>query len=905
MLLNFLFEGQDPCRIELRGRNRTKEKEEQIVRRIYDARQLEAVYSSADTLKNLGYDVYFGVACRRPGSLSGTKADFSSSRTVWADIDCGYQEFSEQIMLPPSCVVNSGRNVHAYWYLQERIFDVNRLETMNKLVASALVPRSACWDCSHVLRVPGTLNFKNPENPLPVETIYEYPDRLYTETDFAGMSRMSRSRFIVENIWKAPEVGERSEVEFKFIGSLMDLGLSDNAIAAVMMNFPVGAKTQDPDTPSGYFVHTLQQLRQRKKNTLESITLLPQGIQQPEPEPQEVEATVEAVETADLSTEEIFEGTGAKLYKMTTKGELRTVTTFAFRNVRLIEWLEQGADGEKAPDSFSVDIVVELAPKKLWSDTILLRREDFESATKFKKALYRGAWSFFGNDVDVQKINDHLIRTWRKNRGAKVLMTRRAGRTTIVKNGHAYDFFASDTGVFDATGPRTDIEFTTTTDKEAGVAYSLSDQNEAHDVGMDRQILAALFSMNQQSTIVPFLGWWFATPFKQILRSGGYKFPILQVYGTRGAGKTSTIQLLGHLFGISMMPLPASSSDFIVISRGSQSDTVPACWTEYREYLANQGHRSKNFLERCRNNYDGTPEQRGRSDLRTVEFLTTAPFCVDGEEMFSDSALKERILPAYFNVNKLDALARKAEAFLTESKVDLPRLGTRYLLNTLQVNPIALYEKAYTFFSDSGLPPRIQHNCAIGVVGLMSLEKFCNNVLGCRLPCGDVNRSNVLLWFQGIFAELLPKGNRTDLRIDHFILQIVNAIIMQEGNLHRSSFSLPFAYHWVSSKPHLVGFALSGAHAWYVGKTPVGESPMALDTVRRQLQELTAGSDNSYVVRTSGATSITNMPSTGGKAAASMVLIDLEKARDAGLEILMPESSPITESISLRQISTT
>ena len=62
-----------------------------------------------------GFNVYVGVATRKPGATTGTKSDLQATRMLWVDIDCGTEEERDKArkllrsaLQPPSMIVNSG-----------------------------------------------------------------------------------------------------------------------------------------------------------------------------------------------------------------------------------------------------------------------------------------------------------------------------------------------------------------------------------------------------------------------------------------------------------------------------------------------------------------------------------------------------------------------------------------------------------------------------------------------------------------------------------------------------------------------------------------------------------------------------------------------------------------------------
>lgn len=146
-------------------------------------------------------DVYFG--CAKFGELNNrTHANAKYFRAIWLDIDCGptkavpdekgkikgyidqqtgleeLQKFCTTTGLPKPILVSSGNGVHAYWLLKETIAKneweaiADRLEDL--CIEHGLIVDSSVFEASRVLRIPGTFNFKDPANPLPVEVMNEH-----------------------------------------------------------------------------------------------------------------------------------------------------------------------------------------------------------------------------------------------------------------------------------------------------------------------------------------------------------------------------------------------------------------------------------------------------------------------------------------------------------------------------------------------------------------------------------------------------------------------------------------------------------------------------------------------------------------------------------------------------------
>ena len=175
-------------------------------------------------------NVFFGVA-KYKTDAGRTKDNVLALRSLWLDIDCseakaavnektgrpdGYAtqrdgalallEFRKLVGLPKPTIVSSGRGIHAYWSFDR---DVTREEW--EPVAERL--RDLCYthnfyvdpavfEVARILRVPGTLNFKdNP--PKPVEVVRPAPPVSFDEV----VQTLGVKRAATQKKWEPTELG--------------------------------------------------------------------------------------------------------------------------------------------------------------------------------------------------------------------------------------------------------------------------------------------------------------------------------------------------------------------------------------------------------------------------------------------------------------------------------------------------------------------------------------------------------------------------------------------------------------------------------------------------------------------------------------------------------------------------
>jgi hypothetical protein len=145
-----------------------------------------------DTLISEGQNTFFAVATFNTVGTRTTD-NMKLIRSLFVDLDCGedeegrkyatqaeavaaLREFVKDMRLPTPWVINSGRGIHAYWPFTEA---VNRLqwkpvaEKLKQLCAikGFKADPAVTADAVRVLRVPGSFNVKDKDNPLPVEIL--------------------------------------------------------------------------------------------------------------------------------------------------------------------------------------------------------------------------------------------------------------------------------------------------------------------------------------------------------------------------------------------------------------------------------------------------------------------------------------------------------------------------------------------------------------------------------------------------------------------------------------------------------------------------------------------------------------------------------------------------------------
>ena len=138
---------------------------------------------------HLDEDIYFGVATRK--AYDGSKNGVSRITHLWADIDwkdfprrqAEADEAIRKFPLKPSIIVSSGHGYHLYWRLREPTLASIEIEGYLKGITKALAADRAAAELARVLRVPGTFNYKDKPNIVPV-AISEITEVTYALSEF-------------------------------------------------------------------------------------------------------------------------------------------------------------------------------------------------------------------------------------------------------------------------------------------------------------------------------------------------------------------------------------------------------------------------------------------------------------------------------------------------------------------------------------------------------------------------------------------------------------------------------------------------------------------------------------------------------------------------------------------------
>lgn len=265
----------------------------------------------------------------------------------------------------------------------------------------------------------------------------------------------------------------------------------------------------------------------------------------------------------------------------------------------------------------------------------------------------------------------------------------------------------------------------------------------------DGDQIEKLFAVSTEATVGKILGWMCSAFFCQHIRVTLRQYPVLQVYGQSGAGKTTLVELFSRLHYHRKLPRMLASSGgtmFPLHVAVATSASIPTALDETKSREMTKHQRDAIFTL-LRNSYTGAAIQRGAlttdkasKGLTIVDYGTGCPIVIMGEGIEMQSAILDRcvVVP----MSKEDKIGRRnAIHDLTDDSLFFGRIGKTLALTALSKKPdeIATIVKSYKRKIERELPEdkiddasRPIFNFAVVFTGLHMLDAALRGVFGER-----------------------------------------------------------------------------------------------------------------------------------------------------------------------------
>ena len=751
-----------------------------------------------------GDNIYFGPAVRRKPEMG--KEAIKCSHVCWVDWD-----LPDPIswILPPTVTVSSGHGFHYYWRLDEWCTNMPRLENVNKVLAKS-VDADDCFDMARIMRLPGTINNKQDKPPTQCEILECVPSRVYSLRQLFLTSKVgSKTR---RRITTGDQRGyrSRSERDWAIVTDLLLAEIDHQTVKLIFQVNPCGDKFRE--VGDRYLEHTLKRAQgtAREKTTQHSPEVL-----------------------------EKDDG-----YYVVQGDQVRRVSTFKLKPKMLLN-----GEGE---DAIIADVIAD-GSTKTWEHEVF-RVSDFSSRRALKKRLNMAEWIWTGSDHDIERLQMHLVAQLQEDGMPQAIGTPVTGWYEI--DGEQY--IVASNSVVDSSG-----RFYTGSDSPIAYLDPRRETPKLHlrnttnpSTSMLREIARVLPKVNRPHVIWPILGWFMACAFKPRLERFGYRFPVLNIFGTKGSGKTSTIlKIFQPMIGYAAeRSYDANTTRFVSLTLLGSSNCIPVAFSEFRVASAND------FTRYVLLAYDTGRDPRGKADQTTVDYPLLAPFSIDGEDMVEDPASMERVLavrtvPAY-----IEEGTGANDAFDRLTVNDLGAIATPYYVYTMNFDLASALDQAEDALSTEfpqTLPARIRKNLTVAWLGILSFSSFMKSH---GVYCHPRDGTGVLR--NSLSNVYSIKLGRAPTEADTFVEVIINQCA-------RGTQVFPNVV-----EDDILWFQLSPAFEWYIGqRARQRRDTLSRKAISTQLIELT----REYVV--SPKTCVVH-----GKQVTAYG-IDLHKANKAGLDV--------------------
>lgn len=291
-----------------------------------------------------------------------------------------------------------------------------------------------------------------------------------------------------------------------------------------------------------------------------------------------------------------------------------------------------------------------------------------------------------------------------------------------------------------------------------------------------------LFRFNQPNVVASLLGWFVACHYHSAYIYLFNQFPLLQVYGEAGSGKSQSVLMLSRLHWYLYHPdvkHAASFTPFTLDVHASTSDSAPLIIDEFkpREMRKMPGGKYEKMKDLFKAAYigasigeRGTVNKGGESTLSVIKSKASSPVVFLGEALETETAIIERSVPVSVSKSNHTQHPERSQAFarLQADTTPISALG-RELLNlgfVIDLETMRAEMQEILAALEAKLPspsdgeqrrdaPRMVYNRAIILHALKTLKKVlarrfgdefdadCDMLLGVRAEAAEAKLSRL------------------------------------------------------------------------------------------------------------------------------------------------------------------
>ncbi len=596
------------------------------------ARQLFLADPSALRVDEFPDDVHvwFGVSLRRLHTGSGKADDLTWATCVWADFDNVQNRTAlvERLKaFAPTFIVDSGGGIHAYWRLNRTLdlrSDQERTYVREVVhgLAHVLGGDTTVHDPTRVMGLPGTYNVGNGKTkiynpPRLVQILHHDPRAIYGVDELSRYRRpLVHRQGMPINVTEAAQAPASPPV-------IANLSIPDRLKKLVQDGWQSGCGYKSrSELDQAVMVamtqgkHTHEDIFAVFKDPSNGISekFLEKGTDGPRYLAATLASSEEWVRTHNTP------GTSNLSYRIREHAGQIEVQRGNSWEVVFNHPIKAKARLTGAESGFLVEI---LTPYVVVERT--LTAEHFANSFNFKRAInLAGAWT--GTDKDLQLLTIYLEEQSPKPQEVVKTIGWHSSKVIFPNAQLVNGAFVPDTEYL-YTGKLTEARL----------------EDHPNWPALAQQIIDVLPLLHAPQSIIPIIGWFMATFVAPKLRKlEDNAFPLLMVFGTPEAGKTTILEFMLRLCGLNAPLNSAAGTRFTNVELLSSSNTLPIVFDEHRRSDIRQ-HKS-NLYPILRETHKAQIHSRGRRDLSIVQYRLTAPVAIGGETPFRDSALVDRTI---------------------------------------------------------------------------------------------------------------------------------------------------------------------------------------------------------------------------------------------------------------------
>jgi hypothetical protein len=333
------------------------------------------------------------------------------------------------------------------------------------------------------------------------------------------------------------------------------------------------------------------------------------------------------------------------VFRRSEEGALM-LSDVSFRDIHLLNSAES-----RAPIGFEVEVLLQGRSH----GRHLLDLTTFLSKQKYVQFCMGHMGVFRGNDNEVQAIAAILRDTAMKNNNV-VYIVHREGLDLIQRpeaKEKLYDFVWVSTKEVEVADSPVLYKHRGSPSTEGIFKSDLTDAPDFAKSETSAKVIEALLNFNDPYAVANLLGWFVSAFHRQIYHHLFEQFPLLQVFGQSGSGKTTTVsQLLRlHYYLASPVVLQADSSTKFAIQSAIQSSaSIPVALDEFKPRQFGTGKYAA-LLQILRSSYSAQTLAKGGMsmeinttwrDIRLFSF--SAPIIFIAEALEPETAVLERTI---------------------------------------------------------------------------------------------------------------------------------------------------------------------------------------------------------------------------------------------------------------------